>query len=141
MDKNIAALLREDAVTVEVAYQQSEAERKQGALPQTFKYVTNLKLATGDKVLVEASHRLRLAEVHDVHAGVEIRPNEEIQYKWVLQKIDLTEAIANAGRNKQIEDTVADAYRNNLRRSFAQQILSGVDDAQRESLTLLLKGA
>lgn len=137
MDKNIAALLREDAVTVHVVYQPTEAERKQG-FNMAATYVTHLKLEMGDKVLVEEAGKMRLAEVIEVHSTVEIKPNEEIQYKWVLQKADLTEAIANAQRNKQIEDIVSDAY---LRRSFAQQILSGVDDSQRESFTRLLKGA
>jgi preprotein translocase subunit YajC len=141
MDKNIAALLREDAVTVRVQFQQTVAEQKQGFTQQSYQYVTNLKLQEGDKVVVDGGGKMKLAEVVEVHETVEIKPNEDIQYKWILLKVDLSEALANAQRNKQIEDTVSDAYRANLRRSFAQQILSGVDDSQRDALTLLLKGA
>lgn len=156
MDKNIAALLRQDTKTVHVSFDQvandfdelnhiesptSKKYAAQSTKPpsaKTYLYVTDMNLAIGDTVIVDARGNLALAFVHVVDDDVKIEPNSNTQYKWVIAKIDLTSHVSNMERNVQIEQAVAEAYRNNVRRSFAQQILSGVDDAHRNSLQRLL---
>lgn len=145
MDRNIAALLREDTYTVVVNFKISHWEQKlaQGRNMDIdrrgYTYVTHLPLEVGDEVIVHASGVLKVAEVVQVDDSVDIKPNADFQYSWVLAKVDLTEARANDDRNKQIEAMVQQAYQVNLRRSFAQQILAGVDPSQQDSLTKLLK--
>lgn len=155
MDKNIAALLREDTRTVMVSFDQvaedfddlddtrpaAKAYATQRPKPpanKLYTYVTDLQLAIGDTVIVEARGSLALAFIRDVHDDVKIEPNSDITYKWVVAKVDLAGHAENVRRNAEIEQTVAEAYHNNMRRSFAQQILAGVDDAHRDDLTRLL---
>jgi hypothetical protein len=148
MDKNIAALLREDVNTVKVQftvtpYELRRALAAQGPIdPKTqYTYLTYLKVEVGDMVLVTTSNSPvpKVAFVTSIDDGVDIQPNSEIKYKWLVQKVDMTEFDANEARNAVIEETVTEAYKNNLRRSFAQQILSGVDDTKRLQLENLLK--
>ncbi len=153
MDKNIAALLREDTRTVGVVFDQiakdfdefddddRPAKSRQPMKPagaKDYTYVTNLPLSVGDTVVVEARGLLTLAWVRRVDDDVKIEPNSESAFKWVIAQVDLTGHNDNLRRNEEIERTVSEAYRNNMRRSFAQQILSGVDDAHRDSLQKLL---
>ena len=153
MDKNIAALLREDARTVHVSFDQLAEDfddedtqpktawtssRPKSPSAKTYTYVTNLPLQIGDTVVVEAQGKINLAFIRRVDEDVKIEPNSSTTYRWVIAKVDTTGHEANIERNKAIEQAVSDAYRNNLRRSFAQQILSGVDDSHRESLQRLI---
>lgn len=144
MDRNIAALLREDARTVHVRYFETQVDP--GTFrPATFRpakqytYVTHLGVKVGDKVVVQASGQIMIAEVKKVDEDVQIEPNDSIKYAWVISVVDTAAFEANMERNRQIEASVADAYRKNLRRSFAEQVLSGLTKAKRLEVSKLLK--
>jgi len=146
MDKNIAALLRHDAKTIRVTFTPSRYDneyiaRNGGEKEQTklYNYVTHLDVKVGDQVLVEAAGQMKVVTVVNVDDTVQVQPNAEYELRWVIMKIDLTEHEANMERNRKIEEAVADAYRANLRRSFAAQILSGVEGDARLQLENLLK--
>ena len=144
MDKNIAALLREDARTIRVTFELNKFDKLDIARNDTrgetlYNYVTHLQVAVGDYVCVEAAGQHKVVEVVHVDDGVKIEPSAEYELRWVIAKVDFSEHEANMQRNDQILQVVAEAYQANLRRSFAQQILSGVSDEQRASLTALLK--
>lgn len=141
MDKNIAALLRNDTRTVEIRFPQSQyrgESTENGWSPKTYKYVTTFQHMVGDLVVVEAAGEIKVGRIEVVHNNVDIRPNEDVAYKWVIQTIDTSVHSANVERNREIEETVSVAYRKNLQRSFAQQILAGVEDSDKEKLTKLL---
>lgn len=149
MEKNIAALLREDARTVHVRYLDDSTEgnelasavRGNSKLPQfstsarTYTYVTDMPLKEGQLVIVPANRVIKLARVAHIDEDVKI---SDIQYAWVIDMVNEDAHNENMSRNHEIEKTVAEAYRNNLRRGFAQQLLAGVDDARREQLTKLI---
>lgn len=136
MDKNIAALLRADAKTVGVKFQAQDdgvtANRK------TYTYVTDIQFEEGDRAVVMVGEVLKVVEVVRVDADLEIEPNSDVQYKWIVCKVDRAGFDANLEKNREIERTLAVAYRNNMRHSYTAQILAGVDDAQRQQLTALL---
>ena len=145
MDKNIAALLREDTKTVHVVFDPVFVElvdltagTAAAGNYKKYTYVTDLDLKAGDTVVLDAQGKICVAYVVVVDQTCSIEPNSNIRYKWVIGKVDLEAHEANTQRNAEIENTVAKAYRKNLRRSFAQQILAGVDDANRDHLTKLL---
>lgn len=158
MDKNIAALMRQDTRTVQCAFPAlppdlaADAEIREafasGHVASTLKapdtkpytYVTDLLLVPGDVVVVEANGSLKLVVVRTVDDDVKIEPNSDITYKWVLAKVDLSGYAATAKRNAEIEQVVSEAYRHNLRRSFASQILAGIDDANRDRVAALIGG-
>ena len=146
MDKNIAALLRQDAKTIRVTFEQTRYDREyisrnggEREQQKLYNYVTHLDVKVGERVLVEAAGQMKVVTVVNVDDTVQVQPNAEYELQWVIMKIDLTEHEANMERNRKIEEAVADAYRANLRRSFAAQILSGVEGEARAQLENLLK--
>ena len=155
MDKNIAALMREDVRTVYVSFDQVAEEfddvevapnaryatqKAKSPAAKQYTYVSDIPLTIGDCVVVEARGIFTVAFVRNVDDDVKIEPNADTAFKWVVAKIDLTGYAANMERNREIADVVQNAYRNNLRRGFAQQILAGVDDANRDRVLALIKG-
>lgn len=154
MEKNIAALMREDTRTVQVTFDQvandfDEIEssppaaglnRAKSTTAKSYTYVTDLDLVVGDTVVVEARGLLALARVRSVDDDVAIEPNADTKFKWVVAKVDQARYLENVKRNAEIEEAVANAYRHNLRRSFAQNILAALDDASRGRIGALLGG-
>lgn len=161
MDKNIAALLREDARTVQVVFPydngglgQHDAARqgspKQGFPNQQrtawedgrplYTYVTHLPIRVEDYVAVPAAGQIKLALVKVVDDEVLIEPNADIAYAWVIGLVDVAQYDANLARNKEIEATVGKSYKARLKRSFAEEILHGVGGASRDRLHALLAG-
>lgn len=139
MDKNIAAFLRDDAYSVRVVFQTNN-----GGVQANFGYVTNIKgLEVGDFVVVpykpqNAAERFSIAQIVEVCADLAIEPNSEIQYKWVIQKLDLTSYDALMQANSELQDTLNKAYRSNMKRNFAQNVLLGLDLEAQDAIKTLL---
>jgi len=142
MDKNIAALLREDARTVHVTYfstRQDKGFNIDPAPAKHYTYVTHFPLVKNDKVVVMAGGQIMLAQVMHVDDEVKIDPNDSTRYAWVIAKVDMEAHEANMARNRAIEESVADAYRLSLRRSFAEQVLGNLSKTKRLEVAKLLK--
>lgn len=144
MDKNIAALLREDARTVHVSYFSTRQDKVGfGVNPapdaKHYTYVTHFPLVKDDKVVVMAGGQIMLAQVMHVDDEVKIDPNDSTRYAWVIAKVDMEAHEANMARNRAIEESVADAYRLSLRRSFAEQVLGNLSKTKRLEVAKLLK--
>jgi hypothetical protein len=162
MEKNIAALMREDTRTVHVSFDAREADadhqkmhevmrggagfaavglaKSKSPTEKVYTYITTLPLAIGDFVVVPAAEQMKVACVRRVDDSVTIEPNSDIKYAWVLCKVDLTLALADEKRNKEIEEAVGEAYKANLRRSFANTVMAGLDDASKERIAALIGG-
>ena len=125
MDKNIAAILREDAKTCAVRFMGSNGSPE--SAPYT--YVTHLNIEVGDYVVVPTGCQdaLKIAEVVRVDDDLEIEPNADIKYKWVVDVVNVKAARENRDRNAAIEGMLAASYRTNARQAYAQQFLSGAD--------------
>jgi hypothetical protein len=125
MDKNIAAILREDAKTCAVQFANNDG----GSVSQPYTYVTHLDLEPGDYVVVPAGGQdaLKIAEVVRVDDDLEIEPNASVKYKWVVDVVNVKAARENRDRNAEIEKMLASSYRTNARQAYAQQFLSGAD--------------
>lgn len=125
MDKNIAAILREDTKTCCVQF------HNENGIPTSrgYTYVTHIPLEAGDFVIVPtgANDMLKIAEVMSIDEELDIPPNADIKYKWVVDVIDVKAARENRDRNKEIESMLASTYRMNARQAYAQQFLSGAD--------------
>lgn len=161
MDKNLAALMRQDTRTVQVVFgalapdlaavpgmAEAFASGHVASTPKApdakgYTYVSDIPLAVGDVVVVEAQTprgTLQVATVRQADEDVKIEPNSDTRYNWVLAKVDFTAYAATAQRNAELENVVSEAYRHNLRRSFASQILAGVDDDNRARVAALIGG-
>ena len=161
LDKNIAALLNENAFTVAVQFQHSLGKEF-----SEYSYVTDLprnSLALGDMVLVptkirsgtkydtdkvdstmllEPGVRMSIAIITRIDEEVVIEPDDNTEYNWVITKVDVSNYAATKKRNAEIIGLVQEAYTKNLRRTFAQQILGGLagDTADRVRLLIGSKG-
>lgn len=159
MDKNIAALLREDARTVQVVFPYDNGGlgqhdvNRQGAPKQGFPnaqrtawedgrplytYVTHLPIKVEDYVAVPAAGQIKLALVKVVDDEVLIEPNADIAYAWVIGVVDVAACDENIARNKEIEQTVGASYKARLKRSFAEEITGGIAGPARQKLQQLL---
>lgn len=134
IDLNIAAILREDANTVDVQFSNDDS---------SYTYVTNLKLEVGDYVAVpnKSCTDFNVGKVTAVHDDLNIPPNSDMLFKWVAAKLDLTEHLANMERNREIEQAVADAYQTNARRSMRAAIMANVDGETAARLQAVLGGS
>jgi hypothetical protein len=147
---NVAALLREDTRTIAVAFpkgvdypNQALAEGSMVDIEEFDKryyaYVTDFDLKEGDAVLVEAAGSIKVAIVCKVDDTVKIDPGLQYELRWVIQKLDFSHHQENLIKNEEIKGLVQQAYQRNLRRSFAQQLLAGLDGSEeKEKLVALL---
>lgn len=124
MDKNIAAILREDTKTISVQFVNGE-----GITSRAYTYVTHLDVKAGDFVVVPSgSNNLwKIAEVLGVDEELNIEPNSDTKYKWIVCVIDIESWRENQARNREIEKMLAASYRVNARQAYAQQFLSNAD--------------
>jgi hypothetical protein len=121
MDKNIAAILREDTKTIGVTFSEN------GFASKTYTYVANFPVDVGDTVVVPSGSddNFKLATVSRVDVDLEIEPSSSIRYKWAVSKVDFDSYTKNMERNKEIERQLATAYRSSARQAYAQQFLIG----------------
>lgn len=136
MDKNIAALLRQDAKTIKVCFA-SDAQR--------YTYVTHLPVEVGDFVVTpppkdKNSRWFGVARVMEVDPEVLIQPNDDLEYRWIVGVIDHVAYEENATRNEAIAEAVAKAYRGNIRKSFADQVLGALPKKDQAQLLKLTSG-
>ena len=149
MDKNLVAFLDEQAYTIDVQF---------AATGKLYKYVTNLPaIELGSFVIIPfgvdpdpdpdpalvpsptiSSSSIKVAQVVGVHDGVKIEPNETIQYKWVIAKVDFTYFADLCKRNYEPQKLTEDAYKRNLRKSFAERIMRELDSAEVEKIKALV---
>lgn len=124
MDKNIAAILREDAKTIAVQF-----SNENGTVSGSYTYVTHLDVKAGDYVIVPAGNQnfWKIGEVLGVDDDLNIEPNADVKYKWIIGVIDVEAWRENQARNREIEKMLAASYRVNARQAYAQQFLSNAD--------------
>ena len=130
MDNNLAALLRSDAKTVHVKLLNVQRRK-------TYTYVSHLPLAVGDTVVVEAAGEVEIGTVEVVDDEVKIEPGCDTEFYWVIDKIDMAAFKANKKRNDDIVAEAAVIVRENMRKSFAAQVLGAASGEQRDRLLAL----
>lgn len=111
MDKNIAAFLREDAKTIGVRFFRKFDESRNynrttllgddfELSKQEYTYITDIDVAVGDIVAVYAMNTPTMAIVTRVDQDVDIPPNSDTEYRWVIQKLDFSSYMDNLTKNK-----------------------------------------
>jgi len=132
MDKNIAALMREDAHTVHVKFAPGDRQK------YTYVASKSLGLKVDDTVVVMTENGLWVATIKTCDDTVIITPGDERTYKWVIDKVDMAAYEADMKRNEEIERITAAAMRTNMRSSFAHNVISAVTGHERDALLKLL---
>jgi hypothetical protein len=129
MDKNIAAILREDAITIGVLFEGNEKQ---------YTYVCTFPVKVGNRVVVDARGEFKVAYVARVDSDLQIRPDSSTQYKWVVDVIDLERYSRIEEENSEIETVVSKAYQSNMRRSFAATVLASIGEDAKNRLTSII---
>ena len=131
MDKNIAAILRQDARTIGVQFTDNL-----GSISKAYTYVSSVPVEVGDTVVVPSGSEdnFKLATVCRVDDDLEIEPNSSTRFKWIVGKVDFNAYSKNMERNKEIERQLSTAYRANARQAYVQQFLAG---ASQEVMALI----
>lgn len=125
MDKNIAAILRQDTKTIGVVFGDGFNQTK------AYTYVTSESgIEVGDTVIVPSGSddNYKLATVSRVDDDLEIEPNSTVAYRWIVCKVSFDSYANNLARNREIEKKLAGAYRTNARQAYAQQFLVGASE-------------
>jgi hypothetical protein len=136
MDHNLAALLRSDAKTVHVRLVGADS-----TATKTYTYVTHLALEKDDWVVIDTRGFYTCGVVVRMDNEAKIEPGCDTEYKWVIAKIDMAAHVANEARNTEIVAEAAVIVRENMRRSFAQQVLGAASGEQRDKLLRLTGNA
>ncbi len=132
VERNIAALMREDAKTVEVTFNGGS---------KTYTYITSLDINPGDHAIVDCgSDGFKVVQIVGVHEDVEIEPNSDTKFKWLVAKFDLEHYKLNEAKNEQIEKLMAAGYRTNIRRHFAANMMACLSDEKKAELTAIVSG-
>ena len=132
MERNIAALMREDAKTVEVTFNGGS---------KTYTYITSLDINPGDHAIVDCGgDGFKVVQIVGVHEDVEIEPNSDNKFKWLVAKFDLEHYKLNEAKNEQIEKVMATGYRTNIRRQFAASVMACLSDEKKAELTAIVSG-
>lgn len=87
---------------------------------------------------IVSSNHVKIAQVVGVHDGVKIEPNESVQYKWVIARVDFTYFTDLCKRNSELQKLTEDAYKRNLRKSFAERIMGELGSAEVEKIKALV---
>ena len=158
-EKNIAALVREDTKTIGVRFYQGERDYKtssqtaqrvdivdivdldtlvSGLSPKEYTYVTHLDFKIGELAIVKAVGELKVAYVSRVDEGCEIEPNLNMKFSWVVDRVNQDEYENQKNINKQLEDTVNKAYKQNVKNQFRSLVLGSIDSEAAAKINLLL---
>lgn len=145
MDKNIAALLKEDTYTVAVTFDANDTgpdgapSQRKNTRPYTF--VCDVPgLQIGDVVIVDTINGFKVGNIVKVDDDLRIEPNSEIKYRWVVQQVSIDDFLLKQAKLEELELLLTQSYQANLRRSFAQSVLANLpDDGARDKIAGLLK--
>ena len=156
MEKNLAAFLREDTKTVGVRFIKDNFEQNTSAFQMTlvgtenveayslsnkeYTYITDLDLQVEDLAVVFAQDTPKVVVVTRVDEAINIAPKDNVEYKWVACKVDLSAYKANCEKNREIAKFMSTAYRKNVKEQFRDIVLAGLDAKGKKALTNLLKG-
>lgn len=149
MEKNIAALLREDTKTIGVRFFNERFNNENKTLldleqytnlsAATYTYVTTEDFKEGDYAIVFVSDIPKVALVVRVDSECMIDPQENIEFKWVVSKVNIDSFEENQRKNEVILDVVTQAYKKNLRAQFQDIVMKNLDRKDKVLLKNVLK--
>lgn len=140
MERNIAAMMHDEAKTVGVKFQNRAEKVGLQGLPvaKEYTYVTIQPLAVGDLVAVYAGGAIQVAEVSRVDALLDIEPNDNKEYEWIVQKLDTKPYEAQAARNDALKTLIKENYKLTARSQMRELMLNSLSaDKAKEALALL----
>ena len=106
---NIAALLMDSCKTVSVTF---EVNLKGST---AYVYKTVLDLEFGDSVVVNVSGKLKVATVTEIHKVPRLDMDSQLEYKWIIQKVDTTKYDELLKLESEFQDKLTEIVQQDLR--------------------------
>jgi len=107
--KHVISLLQGEYTTVDVRFDASF---------KLYTYKTRLRLAKGDWVIVSVKDVLKVVEVVRVHSVPRIDFDAAYDYKWIVQKVDMTAYNATLEEEEKLQHHLDTLDRMQKRESF-----------------------
>jgi hypothetical protein len=148
MDKNIAAIIRENTFTIEVLfyrdskyYDNDVREKGLDILgDKAYTYVTMDKtIKLDDHVVVLVAGVPKVVKVVGIHDDLMIRPNEQKEFRWVVCKVDMDAYSLLMKENDEITRLITKSYRKNTRGQLQALMLADAGEEERAKLLAILK--
>lgn len=131
-EKNAAAFLRDNSRSVSVTFV------GEGASSKHYTYVTTLDLKKDDYVVVPARDNYALAKVMNAADTLEIDPNSDTKYRWVVAKVDFSEYNDLLTGNEKLEAILRDAYQANAKKAFRDVLMQSLGAGDKKEVNQLL---
>lgn len=123
--KNIAAVLMDNCKTIGVQFE------SQG---KVYTYKTTEDFEVGDKAVVKARGMLQIVDVVEVHKVAQIDVDSNIQYQWIVQKVDMTNYETLNSREQEFNDHLLEVQQKsvvqNAKTMLAESLGVGLDEIQ-----------
>jgi hypothetical protein len=148
MDKNIAAIIRENTFTIEVLFYKDTKyyEDSRGNVhldplgDKAYHYVTMDKtIKVDDHVVVLVAGVPKVVKVVTIHDDLMIKPNETKEVKWVVCKVDMEAYNSLMKENDEITRLITKSYRKSTRHQLQALMLADAGDEERAKLLAILK--
>lgn len=153
VDKNIVALLREDAFTVQVHFGLGEYEigdsrlvdfmrvthGKGASNTKAYTYLCTFPVKAGDIVVVPSNGEIQLAKVIAVDVEVNIPSDDSIRYKWVIDVINMYRYTQLMQENVRLENAVREAYQRSIKVGLKERLLASMNETDRAAISSLLQ--
>lgn len=95
-----------------------------------YTYITDMRdLTVGDTVVVPVKASIGLAFIVSVDEDVDIEPDDDVEYRWVVAKVDMKPYQENMRRNAEINALLAKAKKQNMRDAFREVALRSLGGA------------
>ena len=137
MDKNIVALLRDGTRSITVKfYTDHSAGQLEG---RGYIYLTtDPTIKEGDDVVVRVGLTPKVVSVICVDEDLNIAPNSETEFKWVVCRIDYDPYAKLMDDNDALKKLLSKGYQTNMRKQFREAFVSGLPDDLKASVSGLL---
>ena len=148
-EKNLAAFLRDDTFTIGIRYIQDNRNVVNNSIPFTllgadttfdlsnkvYTYICDIpNTKEGDLVVVYAVGIPKTAIVVRVDETVLIQPNDPVEYKWVVSRINMDDYMENLKKNNEVLQIVSNNYRKNVKASLREMIYNSMDEEGKKKI-------
>lgn len=94
---------------------------------QVYTYKTHTDFTVGDYAIVHTpSNGFQVVQITQVHDTPDLDPDSRVDYKWIVQKLDVTEYDKLVARDEELAVKVKDAQRNAHREQARAALLSQI---------------
>ena len=130
-------LMSDDIQTVKVRF---DVNGIVAAKTYDYKALKSLEVKIGDLLIVETGNdTYKIVQAVEVDDEAQIDTSMQFDYKWIVDKIDLTKYAACLEREKTFAETYRTMEKSGVRRSFAAQLAVEFGDESIAKLTSVLK--